>query len=518
MYMNTTYSTKQSAVAMRKRMSDDTNKYNFNRKRILDRIREGSIPQQNTTKKYDISNAEVNAIRKEGNHPPLVVAFAPSAYAPTLAVNEETKRIQEQYLEQQQLTKNVKEDEQKLVQSFKKLMVEQRGKILKVPPGQQFALKTFHDYVWNRGADGQPTSWVINITGKKAKETTIQMRFGKEDNWQSGQVYLFFTRFLPPECLKDVRRCLKKERIGPILKKLRDKEASNPSTTLSTNQALYVLYRNFPGLLPEFQTDLNWLNNFNAVTKKKADSYIADKRKYTIKYGFTDIKKIFKDTFGRESKEFLYISVYEEFPSRDDLGNLVINPPNMMGNVEKTMNYIVKKNGVWTIYLNVYKTMDFFGRVVVRFSDATSTLISNYIAKHRLKNGEHLFGTFGKDGKMSATIATWLVEAGIKDGKVQGQTKTPGAINLLRHAYISQKIKEEDVMELSETMKHSPLATELYVRKIQPLLVENMIKIDERKLVYEEPEMIQTRSRVLEKRKREEEAKKKAKKGRVVVI
>ena len=214
MYMNTTYSTKQSAVAMRKRMSDDTNKYNFNRKRILDRIREGSIPQQNTTKKYDISNAEVNAIRKEGNHPPLVVAFAPSAYAPTLAVNEETKRIQAQYLEQQQLTKNAKEDEQKLVQSFKKLMVEQRGKILKVPPGQQFALKTFHDYVWNRGADGQPTSWVINITGKKAKETTIQMRFGKENDWKSGQVYLFFTRFLPPECLKDVRRCLKKERIA----------------------------------------------------------------------------------------------------------------------------------------------------------------------------------------------------------------------------------------------------------------------------------------------------------------
>ena len=106
-------------------------------------------------------------------------------------------RIQAQYLEQQQLTENVKEDEQKLVQSFKKLMVEQRGKMLKVPPGQQFALKTFHDYVWNRGADGQPMSWVINITGKKAKETTIQMRVGKENDWKSGQVYLFFTRYLP---------------------------------------------------------------------------------------------------------------------------------------------------------------------------------------------------------------------------------------------------------------------------------------------------------------------------------
>ena len=516
--MSRTLSTKQSAVAMRKHMSDETNKYNFNRKRILNRIRKGSIPQQETTKKYNISNAEINAIRKEGNFPPLTVSFAPTAYAPQLAVNEETKRIQEQYLEQQQLTENVKEDERKLLQSFKKLMVEQRGKILAVPPGQQFALKTFHDYVWNRGADGQPMSWVINITGKKAKETTIQTRVGKENDWKSGQLYLFFRRHLPPECLKDVRRCLRKERIGPILKEIRDKEAANPSTTLSINQALYVLYRNFPGLLPEFKEDLNWLNNFNAVSKKKADSYIADKRKYEIPYGFSDIKKMFKNTFGRDSKEFLYISIYEEFPSRDDLGRIVINPPKMTGNVEKTMNYIVRNRGLWTIYLNVYKTMDFFGRVDVRFSEATSKLITNYIARQKLRNGEHLFGTFGKDGKMSATVAAWLIEAGVKDGKVMGQTKTPGAINLLRHAYISEKIKEEDVIKLSETMKHSPLATELYVRKIQPILVENMIKIDEKKLVYDEPEMVQTRSKVLEKRKREEDAKKKAKKGRVIVF
>ena len=516
--MSRTLSMKQSAVAMRKHMSDDTNKYNFNRKRILNRIREGSIPQQETTKKYKISNAEVNAIRKENNLPPLTISFAPSAYAPQMAVNEETKRIQEQYMKQQQLTENVKEDERKLVQSFKKIMVEQRGKILAVPPGQQFALKTFHDYVWNRGPDGNPTSWVIDITGRKAKESTIKARFGKEDDWRSGQVYLFLKRFMPVECLKDVRRCLKKERVGPVLRKIRDNEVSNPSTTLSTNQALFVLYRNFPGLLPEFQADLNWLNNFNTVAKKKADSYIADKRKYAIPYGFTDIKKMFKNTFGRDSKEFLYISIYEEFPSRDDLGRIVINPPKMTGNVEKTMNYIVRNRGLWTIYLNVYKTMDFFGRVDVRFSEATSKLITNYIARQKLRNGEHLFGTFGKDGKMSATVAAWLIEAGVKDGKVMGQTKTPGAINLLRHAYISEKIKEEDVIKLSETMKHSPLATELYVRKIQPILVENMIKIDEKKLVYDEPEMVQTRSKVLEKRKREEEAKKKAKKGRVIVL
>ena len=63
-------------------------------------------------------------------------------------------------------------------------------------------------------------------------------------------------RFMPAECLKDVRRCLRKERVGPTLRKIRDDEASNPSTTLSTNQALFVLYRNFTGLLPEFKEDL----------------------------------------------------------------------------------------------------------------------------------------------------------------------------------------------------------------------------------------------------------------------
>ena len=93
---------------------------------------------------------------------------------------------------------------------------------------------------------------------------------------------------------------------------------------------------------------------------------------------------MFKNTFGRDSKEFLYISIYEEFPSRDDLGRIVINPPKMTGNVEKTMNYIVRNRGLWTIYLNVYKTMDFFGRVDIRFSEATSKLITNYIARQRV--------------------------------------------------------------------------------------------------------------------------------------
>ena len=52
------------------------------------------------------------------------------------------------------------------------------------------------------------------------------------------------------------------------------------------------------------------------------------------------------------------------------------------------------------------------------------------------------------------------------------------------------------------------------MHNIQTLLVEIIIEIDERKLIYEEPEMIQTWLRVLEKKKREKEAKKRAKRDR----
>ena len=119
------------------------------------------------------------------------------------------------------------------------------------------------------------------------------MRFGKENDWKSEQLYLIIRRHLATEYLKDVRRRLRKERIGLMLKIIREKEASKPSTTLLTYQALYVLYQIFLSLFPEFQTDLNcWVNKFNAVTKKQADAYTVDKRKYTIRYGQCGFMKL----------------------------------------------------------------------------------------------------------------------------------------------------------------------------------------------------------------------------------
>ena len=112
--------------------------------------------------------------------------------------------------------------------------------------------------------------------------------------------------------MKDVRRWLRKEHFGPILKKLRDKESSKPSTTVSRIQALYVLYWNLLGSLPNFQADLSWPNNFNTVTKKKADSYITDKEITQTNTGSRILINCFKiRSDARAKRVLLHFCVWE---------------------------------------------------------------------------------------------------------------------------------------------------------------------------------------------------------------
>ena len=138
-----------------------------------------------------------------------------------------------------------------------------------------------------------------------------------------------------------------------FLTKIREDELANPITTLNYLQALFVLLNNYPGLLPEFKPDLDWLNSFNAKAKLATSAYIAEKTKYTIPFNFTQIRELFEDRFGKKTDPYTYISIYGEAPSRDDWGLVMINPPPMDGQKEKKMNYIVRgDDGIWTFYLN----------------------------------------------------------------------------------------------------------------------------------------------------------------------
>ena len=119
-----------------------------------------------------------------------------------------------------------------------------------------------------------------------------------------------------------------------------------------------------------------------------------------------NISSGFVEKFGKKSKENLYIQLYNEVPSRDDLGKLFVAPQLNVGSAnEREMNYIFKKDGVWNIHLNVYKTRRAYGRYEDKLSASLGTMIDEFI--EREKPGKFLFSGY-KNGKMSSDVAKWL--------------------------------------------------------------------------------------------------------------
>ena len=498
------YSQKPGAIRERTRMTDIETKWRKDRARLLVRVKAGAVPNEDSQEKYKLSLAEINVVRVDAGLPELDRPYRVNAFAGMMAINAETERLQGEVLEQMNLTQNLRDDVRGLDQRMKEMVVEEQGRRVVVPAGEQFTLETIHDHFWMPvGTEGKPRGWEIDRAGKRASETTIKIRFGSKKNYRSGQIYNFFTKYMSDECFKNVRNCLKRAKLEPVLTKIREDELANPITTLNYLQALFVLLNNYPGLLPEFKPDLDWLNSFNAKAKLATSAYIAEKTKYTIPFNFTQIRELFEDRFGKNTDPYTYISIYEEAPSRDDWGMVMINPPAMDGQKEKKMNYIVRGDDrIWTFFLNVYKTAKFFDfkRFDTPFSPEVSKIIDAHIKRNKYKDGDYIFGKPKKDGGMSSIVAGWLIDAGVKDGKPAKETETPGAINILRHAYVTEYFPDSDRQKLSEALKHSPLTTPFYVREIDPKLTEKMLEIQKNKISYEEREpMIMTRSKTRKK-------------------
>ena len=215
-------------------------------------------------------------VRTDVGLPELDRPYRVNAFAGMMAINTETERLQKEVLEQMNLTQNLRDDVRGLDQRMKQMVVEEQGRRVVVPAGEQFTLETIHDHFWMPvGSEGKPRGWEIDRAGKRASETTIKIRFGSKKNYRSGQIYNFFTKYMSDECFKNVRNCLKRAKLEPVLTKIREDELANPITTLNYLQALFVLLNNYPGLLPEFKPDLDWLNTFNAKAKLATSAYLA---------------------------------------------------------------------------------------------------------------------------------------------------------------------------------------------------------------------------------------------------
>jgi len=274
------YSQKPGAIRERTRMTDIETKWRKDRARLLVRVKAGAVPNEDSQEKYKLSLAEINVVRADAGLPELDRPYRVNAFAGMMAINAETERLQGEVLEQMNLTQNLRDDVRGLDQRMKQMVVEEQGRRVVVPAGEQFTLETIHDHFWMPvGTEGKPRGWEIDRAGKRASETTIKIRFGSKKNYRSGQIYNFFTKYMSDECFKNVRNCLKRAKLEPVLTKIREDELANPITTLNYLQALFVLSTITPVSYPS--SNLIWIGSIVSRKQNSPPRRTLQKRRNT---------------------------------------------------------------------------------------------------------------------------------------------------------------------------------------------------------------------------------------------
>jgi len=328
-----------------------------------------------------------------------------------------------------------------------------------------------------------------------------------------------------------------------------------------------------PGAVEKFITDLQGLKKFKANTKQQKIELIntllkeypgfnvtdsmSEKRGVVVKtidqaiiHQFTpltqalkindqkvktytpwlEIKAMVAAKYPRGTPENLYMNLFEEVPSRDDIGsirvweyvghlkesdfpikteqNKVISPKikALIENVklESTIYGVVdnmiirfgsaKKHLGFIVCMFNYKTHKLYKDIYTETKDRKLTVDLNKQIEKIMDNQKDDSETFLFKGskKQSTWVSSFLTKAGVKDGS---KTKNSGSINLLRHSFIDYRIgiidkmnySSEERIKLATMMKHSVQTSPSYLSVVlaEPLTAK------EKKQVAD----IQTRSK-----------------------
>lgn len=512
-----------TAETMRKFLDVSTergrqNRLNFNRKRVLRNVKiTGSVPFASTMERYKLTPAEINTALEEGGYEPRGVWSVSDDMTPRftgllVAHNEEQQRLIDDFKKKASFN-IVREKEQAIEKIAEELREQHTGYTTEVPAETQYSLVAFHEYFWrNRYPTGS--------RGQLASDGTIQGLVGARNTkkkGRTGRIYQVLKKYTTRDCMNNILDCL--EHLDEIINGI--KTSPSPPTSKRTEyNAIFTLmtqYERFKpaglnetrGVLEErFPTQFKLLNdtfaeNERLIEERRRETESTDILQQTwgelmmkVERTFMnsndlseqDVLENFKTLPLDDVKAYLYFRIYDVFPSRDDLGELKINPRLPSGNVraESKMNYIYKRGGasVWTIVLNKYKTVRNWGRVEEPLTLGVSRLIDAWLQRPDVKDQEYLFmkrlrvrnGVEEKrKNKQGSEVKVWLEKADVR-GK--------GVINLLRHTYVSSLWKDEfadtdlpsdELKKLAFAMRHAPITSRKYVREFASNLSEESI-------------------------------------------
>jgi len=233
--------------------------------------------------------------------------------------------------------------------------------------------------------------------------------------------------------------------------------------------------------------EINALNS-ELEAKQSAEAYATPKVGKEVK-PFKELKKMIEDKFPRGTKEHLYINMYSQFPSRDDMKNLKLStekPPSSVSELKRMKlmnNYIYVSRNKATITLVDYKTSNLYGPRLFDFNQQVSKDIWKYIEDKKLLAKQNRSGTLFGSAAMSSWVKKLLDGIGLPTGAGR-----EGNINYLRKSYVSSALDEAGEMsadarvQLAFHMRHSPSSSLKYVRELMKDGGLNIEQIGKKKL------------------------------------
>jgi hypothetical protein len=168
---------------------------------------------------------------------------------------------------------------------------------------------------------------------------------------------------------------------------------------------------------------------------------------------FKEYIELVKSKYGEQSKMYLIANLYSELTLRDDFQLEILDKvPKVLDH-----NYLIINKQNCRIIITKYKTEGVYGKISVLASKKLSNLIKEYIANNNLQIGDYLLG----NQEQSKYINYHNEKIGVN-----------GAVSLYRQMKITEmlndpKINKEDMINLAEKMKHSPIVQLTYLRQMK---------------------------------------------------
>jgi hypothetical protein len=165
---------------------------------------------------------------------------------------------------------------------------------------------------------------------------------------------------------------------------------------------------------------------------------------------FDDYIKKIEDKFGKESKQYVVVSLYHELPLRDDMQLKIVD--SVKATKDKEFNYLVlNKSPKGRVVIHNYKTSKGLGTIDKELTTRLTNILKKYMNSKDDKDRQYLFS----DKKMSSYVQKMNKAIGLKSG-----------INLMRHMAVTEFLNEpntaEQKVQKSADMGHSTSTQKKY--------------------------------------------------------